>query len=146
LHPKGLFIRIPTMSTSPRTIAVAVFLGGAVLARCRSSVAPREKSVAVQTRQFQEAMTPSQALETLRACNARFDAARPTPRDLPAQLRATASAQYPFALIVSCLDSWQPVELILDQGIGDVFNARVAGNVLNDDILGNLEFACKALV
>ena len=61
----------------------------------------------------------------------------------PAKVRATASGQYPFAVILSCLDSRQPIEIVFDQGIGDVFSARVAGNVLNDDILGSMEFACK---
>jgi carbonic anhydrase len=62
---------------------------------------------------------------------------------LPAEVRGTAGGQYPFAVVVSCLDSRAPVEFLFDQGIGDLFNARVAGNVLNDDILGSLEFACK---
>ena len=65
-------------------------------------------------------------------------------RDFPEQVKATASGQYPFAVVLSCLDSRQPIEIVLDQGIGDIFSARVAGNVLNDDILGSMEFACKA--
>jgi carbonic anhydrase len=89
-------------------------------------------------------MTPDEALERLRSGNARFVAGQPLARDLQSEVRATAPGQYPYAVILSCLDSRQPVELIFDQGIGDVFNARVAGNVLNDDILGSLEFACKA--
>jgi len=64
-------------------------------------------------------------------------------RNLPAKVRATSAAQYPFAVILSCLDSRASAELIFDQGIGDVFSARVAGNILNDDILGSMEFACK---
>jgi carbonic anhydrase len=99
---------------------------------------------AVQTKESQAAMTPQAAMERLRAGNARFVAGKSQARDLPAEVRATAPGQYPFAVILSCLDSRQPVEWIFDQGIGDMFNARVAGNVLNDDILGSLEFACKA--
>ena len=57
--------------------------------------------------------------------------------------RRPPSGQYPFAVVLSCLDSRQPIEIVLDQGIGDIFSARVAGNVLNDDILGSMEFACK---
>jgi carbonic anhydrase len=97
----------------------------------------------VQTKESQAAMTPAGALANLRAGNARFVAGQTRHRDLPAEVRATASGQYPFAVIVSCLDSRQPIELIFDQGIGDVFNARVAGNVLTDEILGSLEFACN---
>jgi carbonic anhydrase len=88
-------------------------------------------------------MSPREAIDKLRAGNARFVAGKTRARNLQAEVRATAGGQYPFAVILSCLDSRQPVELLFDQGIGDVFNARVAGNVLNDDILGSLEFACK---
>jgi carbonic anhydrase len=98
----------------------------------------------VQTRESQAAMTPQQALTELREGNGRFVAGRPRNRNLPAQVAATASGQYPFAVVLSCLDSRQPIEIVLDQGIGDIFSARVAGNVLNDDILGSLEFACNA--
>ena len=88
-------------------------------------------------------MTPQQALAELKAGNARFVAGKPLHRDYPAQVKATASGQYPFAAVLSCLDSRQPIEIVLDQGVGDIFSARVAGNVLNDDILGSMEFACK---
>jgi carbonic anhydrase len=88
-------------------------------------------------------MSPQDALAKLRAGNARFAAGQSRARNLPAEVRATAAGQYPFAVVVSCLDSRAPVELLFDQGIGDLFNARVAGNVLNDDIVGSLEFACK---
>jgi len=88
-------------------------------------------------------MTPQQALAELRAGNARFVAGHPLKRNLPMDVKATASGQYPFAVVLSCVDSRQPIEIVLDQGIGDVFSARVAGNVLNDDILGSMEFACR---
>jgi len=88
-------------------------------------------------------MTPAQALDELKAGNARFVAGRPLARNLPADVKTTAPGQYPFAVVLSCLDSRQPIEIVLDQGIGDIFSARVAGNVLNDDILGSMEFACK---
>ena len=88
-------------------------------------------------------MTPAQALAELKAGNARFVAGKPLHRDFPAQVKATASGQYPFAVVLSCLDSRQPIEIVLDQGVGDIFSARVAGNVLNDDILGSMEFGCK---
>jgi carbonic anhydrase len=98
---------------------------------------------APSTKESQAAMTPRQALAELRAGNARFVAGKPRSRLPAADIKATASAQYPFAIVLSCIDSRQPVELVLDQGIGDIFSARVAGNVLNDDILGSMEFACK---
>jgi carbonic anhydrase len=98
---------------------------------------------AVQTKDSQSAMTPASALAELQAGNARFVAGKPLKRDLPAQVTATAGGQYPFAVVLSCLDSRQPIEIVLDQGVGDIFSARVAGNVLDDDILGSMEFACK---
>jgi carbonic anhydrase len=100
-------------------------------------------AVVPPTKESQAAMTPQSALAELKAGNARFVAGHPLKRDFPADVKATASGQYPFAVVLSCLDSRQPIEIVLDQGIGDIFSARVAGNVLNDDILGSLEFACK---
>ncbi len=88
-------------------------------------------------------MDPEKALEILRAGNARFVAGKTTHRNLPAQVRATASGQNPFGAIVSCMDSRVPVELVFDLTVGDAFSLRVAGNVINPDILGSLEFATK---
>jgi carbonic anhydrase len=95
------------------------------------------------TKARQAAMTPQQALAALEAGNARFVAGHPLHRNMPADVKATASGQYPFAVVLSCIDSRQPIEIVLDQGIGDIFSARVAGNVLNKDVLGSMEFACK---
>jgi carbonic anhydrase len=98
----------------------------------------------VQTKESQSAMTPEQALRELRDGNARFVAGKLIARNFPAEVKATALAQYPFAVVLSCMDSRQPIEIVFDRGIGDLFSARVGGNVLNDDILGSMEFACKA--
>jgi carbonic anhydrase len=95
------------------------------------------------TKESQAAMTPQSALADLKTGNARFVAGHPLKRNLAADVKVTASGQYPFAIVLSCVDSRQPIEIVLDQGIGDIFSARVAGNVLNDDILGSMEFACK---
>lgn len=96
------------------------------------------------TKETQSAMTPDAALAELKAGNARFVAGQPAQRDHRADVKATASGQYPFAVVLSCLDSRVPIEIVLDQGIGDIFSARVAGNVLDTDILGSMEFGCKA--
>ncbi|MFT6321000.1 MAG: carbonic anhydrase [Granulosicoccus sp.] len=96
-----------------------------------------------QTPQTQSMMTPEMAMQILINGNARFVQGNPLNRDLNAQVKETASGQYPFATIVSCIDSRIPTEVVFDQGIGDIFNARVAGNFVNVDILGSLEFACK---
>lgn len=95
------------------------------------------------TKEAQAAVTPEQAFEKLRQGNARFVAGKTLHRNLAQQVKDTAKGQYPFATVVSCLDSRTSTELIFDQGIGDVFNARVAGNIVNPDILGSLEFASK---
>ena len=109
---------------------------------CNMPAAGAAASSAVQTKASQAAMTPQAALQELRDGNARFVSGHPLLRNYSAQVKATASGQYPFAVVLSCLDSRQPIEIVLDQGIGDIFSARVAGNVVNDDILGSMEFAC----
>lgn len=96
------------------------------------------------TRAVQAELTPAAALERLTAGNARFVAGQPLARDWARERSATADGQYPFAVVLSCLDSRASSEIIFDQGLGEIFNARVAGNIVNDDILGSMEFACQA--
>jgi len=91
----------------------------------------------------QAEQTPESALELLKSGNQRFVEQKMVHRDLTRQVALTATGQYPFATILSCIDSRVPVETIFDLGIGDVFSARVAGNVVNEDLLGSMEFACK---
>jgi len=95
------------------------------------------------TKEAQAAITPSKALEILKEGNKRFVSNKLRKRDLMAQVKKTSKGQFPFAAIVSCLDSRTQPEYVFDQGIGDIFVARVAGNFVNDDILGSLEFATK---
>jgi carbonic anhydrase len=95
-----------------------------------------------QIKETQAEMTPKHALEILRDGNARFLANLKANRNLLEQVNTTSSGQYPFAVILSCIDSRTSAELIFDQGLGDIFSIRIAGNVLNEDILGSMEFAC----
>ena len=95
------------------------------------------------TREAQAAITPARALAMLKEGNERFIDGDSVDRNLLAQVKQTSKGQFPFAAIVSCLDSRIPPEMVFDQGIGDIFVARVAGNFVNDDILGSLEFATK---
>jgi carbonic anhydrase len=88
-------------------------------------------------------LTPELALNRLEEGNVRFQSNLKINRDLLEQVNRTAQGQSPFAVILSCIDSRTSAELIFDQGLGDVFSIRIAGNVLNDDILGSMEFACK---
>jgi carbonic anhydrase len=96
----------------------------------------------VHNRKTQQALTPSDARELLNAGNARFRDNLETSRNLLQQVNETRDGQWPFAAILGCIDSRTSPELIFDQGIGDIFSVRIAGNVVNDDILGSLEFAC----
>lgn len=96
-----------------------------------------------QTRETQASLTPQCALELLKAGNARFEANLKVNRNLLEQANITADGQFPFAVVLSCIDSRTSAELIFDQGLGDIFSIRIAGNVLNDDIVGSMEFACK---
>jgi carbonic anhydrase len=94
-------------------------------------------------RETQAKMTPRKALEYLQEGNIRFVSNLKAHRDLLEQANATVDGQWPFATILSCIDSRTSAELIFDQGLGDVFSVRIAGNIVNTDILGSMEFACK---
>lgn len=95
------------------------------------------------TQETQTTMTPEKSLQHLKEGNQRFQLNLKVNRDLIDQVSDTSEGQYPFATILSCIDSRVSSELIFDLGIGDVFSARVAGNFVNEDILGSMEFACK---
>lgn len=97
----------------------------------------------VLTKEEQDALSPSEVLEILRAGNERFVRSDLTARDHSIQIRESADVQFPKAIVLSCVDSRVPVEDVFDRGIGDIFVARVAGNFINDDILGSMEFATK---
>ena len=101
------------------------------------------KKAITQNAATQAAITPSVAVQMLKEGNARFLTNTVLNRDFNSQIVATSTGQYPFAVILSCIDSRIPTEIIFDQGIGDIFNVRIAGNFVNDDILGSMEFACK---
>jgi len=95
------------------------------------------------TKEMQTAITPSMALELLKDGNKRFVNNLKINRNLLQQANDTSDGQHPFAVILSCIDSRTSAELIFDQGLGDIFSVRVAGNIINEDILGSMEFGCK---
>jgi carbonic anhydrase len=103
---------------------------------------PELCGAAALTKDMRDSLTPDQIIETMKQGNERFRTGTMSPHDYLAQKRATAAGQYPAAVILSCIDSRAPAEIILDARIGDTFNARIAGNIANDDLLGSLEFAC----
>jgi carbonic anhydrase len=123
------------------------FLGVGVAGAVGSLALPgavRVLYAAALTREQRDKMTPDEVLEMLKRGNERFRTGKMQGHDYLAQQRATAGAQYPAAAILSCIDSRAPAEIVLDTGIGDTFNARVAGNIADEDLIGSLEFACAA--
>jgi carbonic anhydrase len=123
------------------------FLAGAISA---CAVAPvtfgltqtRTRTSGALTKEQRDKMTPGQVLDELKKGNERFQSGQMIQWDYKDQQRATAAGQFPAAVILGCIDSRAPAELIFNVGIGDTFNARIAGNVVNDDLLGSLEFSC----
>lgn len=95
------------------------------------------------TKEMQDVITPAMALELLKEGNKRFVNNLKINRNLLQQANETSDGQHPFAVILSCIDSRTSAELIFDQGLGDVFSVRIAGNIVNEDILGSMEFGCK---
>jgi carbonic anhydrase len=95
------------------------------------------------TKEMQAALTPQMAIEILKKGNERFQNNLKANRNLLQQVNETSDSQHPFAVILSCIDSRTSAELIFDQGLGDIFSVRIAGNIINEDILGSMEFACK---
>jgi carbonic anhydrase len=94
-------------------------------------------------KEMQDAITPEMALDLLKEGNKRFLDNLKFNRNLLQQANETSDGQHPFAIILSCIDSRTSAELIFDQGLGDIFSVRIAGNIINEDILGSMEFACK---
>lgn len=121
-------------------ILVLLFLSASLNSYCQ---ADSTLQYLTQTKETRSKMSPQDALQMLKDGNLRFVNGKSFQRDYSQQAVETAEGQYPFAIILGCIDSRSPSEIIFDQGIGDIFNARVAGNIVNDDILGSMEFACK---
>lgn len=98
----------------------------------------------ILTKEVRDSLTPESAIKLLKEGNKRFINNSQFSRDLLKQASETANGQNPFAIILSCIDSRASAELIFDQGIGDIFSCRIAGNIINEDVIGSMEFACKA--
>jgi carbonic anhydrase len=103
---------------------------------------PQVSSAAALSKEKRDQLTPNQVLDMLKQGNERFRTGDTSLHNYLAQKRATVAGQYPAAVILGCIDSRAPAEIIFDAGIGDTFSARIAGNIANDDLLGSLEFAC----
>ena len=99
--------------------------------------------MSVTTKEIQSKLSALEVLEILKEGNQRFLNQAPKSRNLLEQVNTTSTGQFPLAVVISCIDSRVPTEMVFDQGIGDIFCVRVAGNVINQDVLGSVEFACK---
>ena len=134
------------MTNASRCLALATALSTAfATAECArpAPAALPHSATATQTAETQAAMRPADVLQRLRDGNARFVAGLSVEPDYRAQVKQTASGQYPLASVLACIDSRGAPEIIFDQGLGDLFSARIAGNFVDDDILGSLEYASK---
>lgn len=117
---------------------------GAAVVMASLGLRTEDAEAASLTQAQRDALTPDQIIAQMKKGNERFRAGKMQSRDLLAQKRASASGQFPAAVILSCIDSRAPAEILLDAGIGDTFNARIAGNIATKDLMGSLEFACAA--
>jgi len=135
---------LPDRADADRRTALKALFGSSLALVGVSLGVPRAAQAAALTKEQRDQLTPEQIVDMLKAGNDRFRTGSKQAHDYLAQKRASAGGQYPAAAILSCIDSRAPAEIILDTGIGDTFNARVAGNIANDDIIGSLEFACAA--
>ena len=124
------------------------FMGAAI---CACAFAPRLGALPIQlggimsgslTKEQRDNMTPAQVMDELKKGNGRFRTGQMAQRNYLAEKRSSAAGQYPAAVILGCLDSRVPAEIVFDAGIGDIFTGRVAGNVVNEDMLGSMEFGC----
>ena len=97
----------------------------------------------MNTKEIQNSMSPKDALTLLQEGNDRFANNLRTTQNLLEQVQHTSEGQHPHSVVLSCIDSRVPAEIVFDQGIGDIFSARIAGNFVNEDILGSMEFSCK---
>jgi len=136
------------------TKCFAVALTAVMLISCNQEVQEEQNNTAqsdetvglvedVLTKEEQDALTPDMVIQSLKEGNERFMRNDLTARNHSEQVRKSTNAQFPKAIVLSCVDSRVPVEDVFDRGIGDIFVARVAGNFVNEDILGSMEFACK---
>jgi carbonic anhydrase len=139
----------PSAAASGKSLDVArrTFLkltsGAALAGMCGAQLSGSVAYADALTKEARDNMTPDEILAALKRGNEHFSQGLRTSRNYLNEQKASAKGQYPLAVVLSCIDSRAPAEVIMDLGIGDIFNARVAGNIANEDILGSMEFACK---
>jgi len=130
------------MQSFSRRRFIGTTLGSCAVSHVTSLSAQVTPASGALTKERRDRLTPAQVIDELKKGNERFRAGKMLPHDYRDQQRSSAAGQFPAAVVLGCVDSRAPAEVIFDAGIGDTFNARVAGNVVNDDMLGSMEFAC----
>jgi len=126
-------------------VAAGAFLNfgpGALAEDEQQSQSPPPRGVALN-KEWQESLTPEQIIDLAKKGNQRFISGAPIQRNYQQDITATKKGQYPAAIVLSCIDSRAPAEIVFDAGIGNIFNARVAGNIVDPDLAGSMEYACK---
>jgi carbonic anhydrase len=142
-HPDLLSPEIDCVHERRRLIKSAVSLTALGVIGLSWIGFPQAANALALTKEARDRLTADEVIEAMRKGNERFRTGRMASHDYIAQKRATAAGQFPAAVVLSCIDSRAPVEVVFDARIGDTFSARVAGNVVDDDVLGSLEFACE---
>jgi len=141
-HALSSVMKTPPHPKSGRRRFLAALGACAMTRPVASSAQVLAQAHGALTKEQRDRLTPAQVLDELRKGNERFRAGAMVSRDYRAQQRSSAAAQFPACVTLGCVDSRVPAEVIFDVGIGDMFSARIAGNIVNDDLLGSLEFAC----
>jgi carbonic anhydrase len=134
----------PVRKTSGRRGFLGAVLAACAVAKATSLSAQIAQGSDALTKEQRDRMTPGQVFEALKKGNERFRTGKMAAHDYRNQKRTSAAGQFPAAVVLGCIDSRAPAEIIFDTGIGDAFNTRIAGNVVDDDVLGSMEFACAA--
>lgn len=142
MKPTPLNDSLTNFASSRRRLLVGAIGACAIAPAARAWAQSDAKRTTALTKAQRDQMTPAQILDELEKGNERFRMGQMALRDYRAQQRTSAGGQYPTTVVLGCIDSRAPAEIIFDAGIGDMFNARIAGNVVDDDLLGSLEFAC----
>jgi len=141
MNRKGVSHIVSSLAMLATPVLLLVSAGCSTTATT-ATTGPERRDLATIKQQQMDA-TPAQVLDSLKRGNERFASGKPQPRDMLHDQQVTAAGQYPHAVILSCIDSRAPAEFIFDQGIGDLFNARIAGNIADNDLVGSMEFACN---
>ncbi len=142
--PRRTFVKSGTCGLAALAAGSLLNLNVNALAEAQTQASSPPKGTAL-TREWQESLTPERIIELAKIGNQRFVSGAPIQRDYQHDIHETKKGQFPAAIVLSCIDSRAPAEIIFDAGIGNIFNARIAGNTADPDVAGSMEYACKVV-